>query len=255
MDNPVIYEQPLNERMRTYLRLEHLFKQAAYTLRGFSVWDSRATISAIIDILDIISRGELKAETLKELDRLYGALSRLRDMPGVDRQQLNSILSQLETTQGDLHALQGQPGQRLRENEMLSSLRQRSTITAGSCSFDLPGYHFWLQQDPETRIARLEEWYDELNSIHKPVSLILGILRESADAADITAEHGFYQQTLNSHSPVQMLRVTLDGEADCYPEISGGKHRFSIRFVRPGPNGRPVQVSETVDFQLTCCTL
>lgn len=255
MDNPIIYEQPLNERMRTYLRLEHLFRQAAYTLRGFSVWDSRATVNAIINILEIVSRGELKAETLKELDRLYGALSRLQDMPGVDREQLGSILSQLSTTQGELHALQGQPGQRLRDNELLGSLRQRSTITAGDCSFDLPGYHFWLQQDPEIRIANLEEWYEDLNTIHKPISLILGILREASDATDISAEKGFYQQSLDSQSPVQMLRVTLDGNANCYPEISGGKHRFSIRFVRPDSRGHPVQADETVDFRLTCCTL
>ena len=255
MDNPIVYEQPLNERIRTYLRLEHLFKQAAYTLRGFSVWDSRATVNALIDILEIVSRGELKAETLKELDRLHAALSRLGDMPGVDREQLNTILAQLDATQKELHALQGQPGQRLRDNELLASLRQRGTITAGSCSFDLPGYHYWLQQDPEIRIANLEEWYEELNAIHKPISLILGILRESADARDLQAEKGFYQQSLDSQSPVQLLRVTLDENADCYPEISGGKHRFSIRFVRPGETGRPVQMDTTVDFQLTCCNL
>jgi len=255
VDNPIVYEQPLNERIRTYLRLEHLFKQAAYTLRGFSVWDSRATINALIDILEIVSRGDIKTETLKELDRLYSALSRLRDMPGVDREQLNTILAQLDATQKELHALQGHPGQSLRDNELIASLRQRGTITAGSCSFDLPGYHYWLQQDPEVRIARLEEWYEELNTIHKPISLILGIIRESADSRDVVAEKGFYQQSLDSQTRAQMLRVTLDHSLDCYPEISGGKHRFSVRFVRPGDSGRPVQVDETINFRLTCCTL
>ncbi|MGD8711729.1 MAG: cell division protein ZapD [Thiohalophilus sp.] len=255
MDNPIVYEQPLNERIRTYLRLEHLFRKAAYTLRGFSVWDSRATIDSLIDILEIVSRGELKAEILKELDRLYGALSRLKDMAGVDRDQLNTILSQLDATQKELHGLQGQPGQRVRDSELLSSLRQRSTITAGNCSFDMPGYHYWLQQDPEIRIAKLEEWYNELDAIHKPISLILGIIREASDARAVSAEKGFYQQSLDSQTPVQMLRVTVDGKLNCYPEISGGKHRFSIRFVQPGNSGRPVQVDDTVNFELTCCTL
>ncbi|MFP3874715.1 MAG: cell division protein ZapD [Thiohalophilus sp.] len=255
MDNPIVYEQPLNERIRTYLRLEHLFKQAAYTLRGFSVWDSRATVNAFIDILEIVSRGELKTETLKELDRLQAALSRLRDMPGVDREQLNTILAQLDAAQKELHALQGQPGQSLRDHELIASLRQRGTITAGSCSFDLPGYHYWLQQDPELRIAQLEAWYEELNTIHKPVSLILGILRESADASELVAEKGFYQQSLDSQTRAQLLCVTLDHSLNCYPEISGGKHRFSIRFVRPGDSGRPVQVDGIVNFQLACCTL
>ena len=255
MDNTIVYEQPLNERMRTFLRLEHLFKQAAYTLRGFSVWDSRATVTALIDILEILSRGELKTETLKELDRLYAALSKLQNLPGVDVSQLSSVLKQLDATQAELHAMQGQLGQELRANELIASLRQRSTITAGNCSFDLPGYHYWLQQDPESRISQLESWYEELNAIHKPISLILGIIRESSDARDAVAEKGFYQQSLDSQTPVQMLRVTLDSEAGCYPEISGGKHRFSVRFVRPGPTGRPTQVDRDIAFRLTCCTL
>ena len=52
MTKPVIYEQPLNERVRTFLRLEHLFCQTDYTLRGFSVWDSRASLDSLVDTLD-----------------------------------------------------------------------------------------------------------------------------------------------------------------------------------------------------------
>ncbi len=255
MDNPIVYEQPLNERIRIFLRLEYLFKQAAHTLRGFSVWDSRATVTALIDILEILARGELKTETLKELDRLNAALSRLQDIPGVDHRQLGSILGQLNAAQTELHEVQGQLGQRLRDNALFAGLRQRSSITAGNCSFDLPGYHYWLQQDSKTRIAQLEAWYDELNTIHKPIGLILGIIRESSDATEVIAEKGFYQQSLDRKTPVQMVRVGLEHNAKCYPEISGGKHRFSVRFVQPGPNGHPVQIEGDLPFRLTCCTL
>ncbi len=255
MNNTIIFEQPLNERMRTFLRLEHLFKQVAYTLRGFSVWDSRATMDGLIDTLDILARGELKTETLKELDRLQGALSRLKNIPGVDIAQLNTILSQLSAAQNALHGLNGQLGKALRDNELIASLRQRSSITAGTCSFDLPGYHYWLQQDPELRIAQLEKWYDDLSAIHKPIELILGIIRESADPVDAMAEKGFYQQNLESQAAVQLIRVTLDSTQKYYPEISGGKHRFSIRFVQPGQTGRPAQVDTMVAFRLTCCNL
>jgi cell division FtsZ-interacting protein ZapD len=95
VENYIIYEQPLNERIRNFLRLEHLFQQAFYTLRGYSVWDSRATITGLIDILDILSRSDLKTELLKELERHQAALAKLKDIPGVDREQLESILAQL----------------------------------------------------------------------------------------------------------------------------------------------------------------
>ncbi|HFQ14627.1 MAG TPA: cell division protein ZapD [Gammaproteobacteria bacterium] len=255
MENTIIYEQPLNERMRTFMRLEHLFQQSAYNMRGFSVWDSRATIAGLIDILDLLSRGDLKTEILKELDYQQTALAALKNRPGVDQQQLGSILAQLQQAQEQLHEHSEQLGQSLRENELLNSLRQRSSITCGCCSFDLPAYHFWLQQDPEKRSGILEQWYDSLAVISRPIDLILAILREGADPREVVAEQGFYQQSPDGNAPVQLLRVSLPAESNCFPEISAGKHRFTIRMLEPQPQGRPLQTQEDVPFSLWCCAL
>ncbi len=255
MDNPIIYEQPLNERMRTFLRLEHLFNMAAYSLRGFSVWDSRTSLGGMIQILDILSRNDLKNEILKELERLTVSLNALRNLPGVDKQQLQSILSQLENAQQDVHSQTGQFGSSLREDEMIKTLRQRSSITGGDCNFDLPGYHHWLEREPEKRITELEAWFDELDCIQKPVKLILAILRESSDARELLAEAGFYQQSLDPSAPVQILRVLLPRESNVYPEISAGKHRFSIRFLQPLKGTRPVQSEDDIPFSFYSCAL
>ncbi len=255
MTDTVVYEAPLNERMRTFLRLEHLFKQTAYTLGGFSVWDSRCSMSGLIQILDILSRGDLKNEILKELERLQSALAALQNMPGVDEQQLGSILGQIEQAQQEIHSLNGQFGQGLREIELISSLRQRSTITGGDCNFDLPGYHFWLTREPETRIEQLEDWFEQLHCVQKPVLLILGILRESADPQELTAEQGFYQQSLDPAAPVQLLRVQLPEGSMVFPEISAGKHRFSIRFLEPQGTDRPAQTKQDIDFLFSSCAL
>jgi len=48
-----IYEQPLSERMRTFLRLEFLFQTGMYHAKGRSVWDSRAAMGCLLDILAI----------------------------------------------------------------------------------------------------------------------------------------------------------------------------------------------------------
>ena len=255
VENTIIYEQPLNERMRTFMRLEHLFKQTAYSLRGFSNWDSRACLNGLIDILDVVSRGDLKNEILKELERLQSSLASLKEVQGVDHEQLISILGQLEQAQRDIHALNGQFGQILREHELINSLRQRSTITGGDCNFDLPAYHFWLSQDPEIRIQELENWFDSLDQLQKPIRLILAILRESVEPVQLTAEAGFFQHNLNPGSPVQILRIMLPQDAIVFPEISAGKHRFSIRFLVPQGKSRPVQAEDTITFKFSSCAL
>ena len=42
----LIFEQPLNERMRTFLRLDFLYNQALYHNEKASPWGSRAAMSS-----------------------------------------------------------------------------------------------------------------------------------------------------------------------------------------------------------------
>lgn len=255
MSNTIFFEQPLNERMRSFLRLEHLFKQAAYTLRGYSIWDSRSTLTSITTILDILTRNDLKTELLKELERQDKTLSALSDLAGVDKEQLNNILKQIETSQQNILNFDGQLGQNIRDHELLNSLRQRSSIVGGTCDFDIPYLHYWLQQPPEYRIEKLEEWLEKLEIISHPISLILDITRESSSPVNVTAEKGFYQQNIDSNAPVQLIRVGLDRDSQYFPEISAGKQRFSIRFMLPQENMRPIQTTDNINFQLVCCAL
>ena len=255
MSNIIYYEQPLGERIRTFLRLEHLFRHASYTLRGYSVWDSRSTLTNITAVLDILSRSDLKTEMLKELERQQKSLERLTSMAGVDQQQLQDILHQLEQAERNLHTYNGQLGTRLREHELLNSIRQRSTVIGGTCSFDLPALHYWLQQSPESRIEEMEQWLDELSIVQQPINLMLGIIRESSVPHNHLAKEGFYQQNIESSSPVQLIRVGLTEDDHVFPEISAGKQRFSIRFLIPQGNQRPVQTKDDIPFQLSCCAL
>jgi len=255
MSDTIFYEQPLNERMRSFLRLEHLFKQAAYTLRGYSIWDSRSTLTSITSILDILTRNDLKTELLKELERQEKTLSVLSDLPGVDKEQLNNILKQIETSQQNILNFEGQLGQNIREHELLNSLRQRSSIIGGTCDFDIPYLHYWLQQPPEYRIEKLEDWLEKLEIISHPISLILDITRESSSPKNVTAEKGFYQQNIDSNAPVQLIRVGLNNDSEYFPEISAGKQRFSIRFMLQQDGKRPIQYSDDLSFQLICCAL
>ena len=250
----ILYEYPLNERVRAFLRLEFLFRNILHSLEGRSVWDSRAALQGILEMLAILGRGDLKAEVIKELERHATHLGRLKERPGVDRARLVGLLRELAELMDGLYASSGQFGQELRENEFLSGIRQRSAIPGGTCEFDLPGYHYWLQQDPETRDRHLREWFAAFEPLYRPVTLILFLIRQSGRPEEVCAERGFLQRNLDPNVPCQMMRVGLPADAGCFPEISGGRHRYTIRFLeQASPDARAVQTGDDVRFELTCC--
>ncbi|MCP3852748.1 MAG: cell division protein ZapD [Gammaproteobacteria bacterium] len=255
INSSTIYELPLNERIRTLLRLEFLFQQARYSMRGYSVWDSRATITHILDIMNIMSRIDLRSELLKELERQTSALLAISNRQGVDSSILDETLKNLETYTNNLRTSPSHAGHDLNNIELLKLIRQRDSIPGGSCDFDIPIYHFWLKQQPEQRIEILESWLAQLDTQRLAIGLILNLLRESAINNPIVAEQGFYQQSLDTSIPFQLIRVIVPSEAEYYAEMSGGKHRFSVRFMNPVDGERPGTSTEDIPFQLSCCAL
>lgn len=224
-------------------------------MRGYSVWDSRSTISHILDILNIMSRIDLRSELVKELERQTAALLAISSRPGVDASILENTLKKLKSYTQSLKSSQNHSCDELRDNQLLKLIRQRDSIPGGNCDFDIPVYHFWLKQQPEQRIEILESWLGLLDNYRLSIDLILGLLRESAINTPVLAEQGFYQQSLDTSVPFQLIRVLLPPDVNFFAEMSGGKHRFSVRFMMPTKDERPSPCTTDIEFQLSCCSL
>ena len=92
--------------------------------------------------------------------------------------------------------------------------------------------------------------------LERVIELILNSIRDSATADTVIAEGGFYQQALDTRQSTQMLRIGVDAEASIYPEISAGKHRYSVRFMQPANRDSvSSQVNQNVEFLLSRCVL
>ena len=246
-------EQPLHERVRTFLRLEFLFSAARHALDGAAHWDSRAVVARLLEILSLLGRGDLRSEVIKELERHGAMLNRLVSNPGVDEGRLLALLGEIDARIGALHSA-GSLTQPLREHEFLNTIRNRTAIPGGTCEFDLPGYHFWLNRPEQDRRRDLERWLDTLEPLRRAIRLILNLIRNSASPSDETATGGTFQRTLDTTAPCHLIRVMLPDDARCYPEISGSKHRFTIRFLElPDLEARPLATREDVPFRLICC--
>jgi cell division protein ZapD len=255
MQDYTIYEHPLNERIRMMLKLEHLFRQSAYFIEQEDVWGSRTFVSSLLDILDLFSRGDIRTELLKELDRSTENLGHLMSYPNVDHERLGSILRALEHLIENIHSMTTAPGTELKNDELLTAIRQRSTIPGGTCDFDLPRFNLWLHNEYNQRIIDQKRWFSTLDPIRQTIELLLKMIRGSSEFTEKQTTSGNYTEQLEKSLPYQMVRVRIPSSENYYAEISGSKHRFSIRFLKPVENGKSTALTESVPFHLSLCRL
>ncbi len=256
MSATIVYEQPLNERIRTFLRLEYLFGQVQNFIQENAEWEARQALSGMIDIADLLNRTDIKAELIKELESHQNTLIGLQQNPGVDPSLLEHALQDLTQILEKIRDNRYQPAKILRQDELVTIIRQRITIPGGTCNFDLPAYHHWLNQPSDDRHSQLRHWFSDLEIIERSIILVLDMVRNSAGATEAFAKDGFYQQAIEQNQSCQLVRILLPAEELCYPEVSGGRHRFTIRFMhQQSTDLRPVAIDQDVTFRLVCCTI
>jgi cell division protein ZapD len=250
------FEQPLNERIRMCLRVETLMRRFHYFEALKGDWSAYSALLTILELTALLERGDLKQELMKELERQHGALKALTQHQGIDHSKLELILSKQKSALERLHRLDGKLGEHLKRDDFLLAIKQRTSIPGGSCDFDLPQLRFWMNQNHEKRISDLREWAAPYCQLEDVIELILKTIRDSASAKPTVAENGFYQKPLDTRQATQLIRIDIDAEAKIYPEISAGKHRYSVRFMRLDSGGMaPAQVKEDVEFLLSRCAL
>ena len=126
------YEQPLSERMRTFLRLEFLYQQMLYNSEREADWATRATISTLLEILAILSRGDVRSDVQKELVQQLGVLQQFQSQPGVDSGRLDSLIHNLAASRDELSHIGTAYLQPLKDSEFLNAIKHRSAIPGGT---------------------------------------------------------------------------------------------------------------------------
>ena len=251
----ITYEQPLSERLRTYLRLEFLYRQVEFNLRSQDAWSTRSAMSGILDILAITARGDCRTEALKEVERQLNLLNTYRDRSGVDTERLDYIVEQLGHHRTQLNSVPGAFMQNLRDSEFLNAIRHRSAIPGGTCEFDLRDFYHWLNQDFATRKIDFDTWMTDIRILCEAVTCLLWVTRENARPRRETAVGGQFHLNLDRENPCQLVRITLPSGTDLFPEISGSHYRCSLRFLKwQGVNSRPIQTEQDIPFLLTTCS-
>lgn len=250
----ISYEYPLNEKIRTLLRIEDLFLRMTHFTDRDHCNDHHAAIITLFEILEVVCRADLKSELLQELERQKRTLSNLHNNPAISQEALDSVITEIEEVSGRLLALSGKVGQHLRENEWLMGIKQRSAMPGGTCEFDLPSYHYWQEQHADVRRENLRAWLSPLVPLEAATRIILKLLRESGKVYNFTAQKGTFQQ-MQGGRVAQMLRVRLSTELVCIPEVGANKYAINIRFIAANYASKSTLFAEDVPFELTFCSL
>jgi len=249
----ILYEYPFNERIRTYLRLEHLFRRLGELVPAESPLSHHYALITIFEIMDVAARADLKADVLRDLDKHKTVFNSYRGNPAIAETVLDQVIGQLERNFSALNGVAGKAGQALTENEWLMSIRSRAGIPGGTCEFDLPAYYAWQHRPPASRRADLERWSNTLSPLASSIYLLLKLLRDADVPYKVIATNGQFQQNLPQGRSFQLLRLRIDPKLGLIPEISGNRLMVSVRLMRHDKDDRLHQSSDDAPFELTLC--
>ena len=250
----ISYEFPLNERIRTLLRMESLYERVRFFLQRDAGLEHHAALLTLFEIVDVAGRADLKSDLIQELERQRQSLGALRSNPAVAERVLAEVLDDIDGAVQGLQQTSGKTGQEVRDNEWLMGIKQRAAIPGGVCEFDLPSYHYWLHHPAAARRRDLESWLTPFSPLQQGVSIILRILRESGRTSQQVAAQGVYQQMMGGRL-AQLLRLRVDDAYECVPEVSANKYALNIRFTLGAGAQRPRVSPTDVPFELTFCNL
>lgn len=249
----ILYEYPFNERIRTYLRLEHLFHKLDTLVARDSALDHHYALVTLFEIMDVGARADLKTDVLRDLEKHKQQFCNYRGNPQIDQDVLEASIARFEKNFNALNAIAGKAGQSLTENDWLMSIRSRSGIPAGTCAFDLPSYYCWQQFDSERRRADITGWLQTLSPLAASIRLLLQMLRDSGSAQKVVAPNGVFQQSLPQGRTFNLLRLRVDPDLGLIPEISANRLIVSVRFMKMNAQYQLQSAGVDTTFEMALC--
>lgn len=246
-----VYEFPLKEKVRNYLRIEHLLNQLTLASQDTAPHSQLYFFEQIFTLLDLFERLDIRTDLVKDFDVYERNLVHWSQHPNINNDALEKTLSTIVRTRDGLKSAK-KFGSELKEDRFLSSIRQRFSIPGGNCAFDLPNLHFWIHQSESFKKETMTDWRQAFVLLQDSVGILLSFLREKGQFTEITASNGFYQGVADDKS--ELIRIRCQSDSNFYPTLSGNKYRYALRFMWFSlPQGQSANVDKDVPFRLASC--
>ena len=235
----ILYEYPLREATRLFLRLEVLDQQLRHAGGPGGPEQNRIAAHAVLSALDLVFLEDLHAHLLQQIHHLQRNYEILRAREDIEQEGLKAILSELEEFRKELGQLKASDVRTLRFDPLLSALRQRDSVTDAAMAVDLPMYQWWLQMDDQRRRGDIERWTASFQPLLDANRRFLALLRERGEYHDCAASRGGFTASITLGHELWMVRLALPAEIPCFPQVSGSSDssKIHVRFFKT-PNGK-----------------
>ena len=252
MNNFIIYEQPISENVRNFLKCEYLNEKFNCSLEKDDIWSIKSSINTLIEMSDFIFRINIKMELLKEFERNVFFLNYLNESKDIELNKYDELYSKIKIHIEELNNIDNNPSKSINENDFLMQIKSKCHIPAGTNFFDMPSYLNFLSSNKTLIIDNINSWYSPFNTIFSSSILILDIKRTISKFENISQSDPYFERKIDKSLRVDLVRIKLENNINIYPDISASTQNINILFKTSyGKNRLSKVAEESINFGLS----
>ena len=252
MSEYIIYEQPVAENIRNFLKCEYLFEKYTHGLAQGDIWSIRSSIVTIIEISDFVLRINLKVELLKELEKSKLYINVLRENNLIDILKYDVYHEKIVECLNKLNEIENNPSKTIVDNDFLMQIKNKLYIPGGDNFFDNPSYLNFLASNKSKIVDNINKWYNPFNYLFAASELILSIKRSNTKFEKFTSDVSFFEKRLDSSARIDLVRIRLQKNVNVFPDISVNRQNINVIFKYSfGSKMLSKAIEDNVNFELS----
>ena len=254
----IAFEFPLNERIRRLLRIEEIYQKFEHQLKNTHDYFEFGCFNTLFEIVQLVSRSDLKIDFLQELERQEKKQSTLQSDQALKEEQLDlkKIISMIQVARKKLENIDVKPGFNFNNNLFLEEVKKRITSPGGLLDVDFPNFHNWtIQKTRKSKLEDFKSWSEPLMVFKDAASVLLLILRNQCHIELLKAKEGKHQKTIDPLKTFDLIRLEVEKTLDVYPQISANKYTVNIFFNELNKELKKEAVKLNLEFKYSICWL
>ena len=256
MNQHIIYEQPVTENVRNFLKCEYLYEKYSFAIAQEDIWNIRSSVSTLLEISDFVLRINLKIELLKELEKLKIYVKTLKENNLIDILKYDNYLKEINICLSNLNEIEINPSKSIVDNDFLMQIKNKLHIPGGDNFFDMPAYLNFLSSNKNIIVNSINFWYLPFKYLFISSKLILDIKRRNSIFKNYTSNQSFFEKKIDSNTKIDLVRIKLEKSINIFPDISLNRQNINIIFKTSyGDNILSKPIDENIDFEISLSSI